>query len=109
MKLSLGLLQLLVRCRCRCHVNSRRTAQQHPSTPPSVINRLSLRVAAAAGRRLVSKRHPLKVIQQTSPVVSQHLAVLDPLLSPVLVPSRYIVLSVLEVRKLVSETLFDKN
>lgn len=52
-------------------------------------------------RRLVTRRHPLQLVQQPPPVISQQLGELDPLLRPVLVPPRDMVLRRLEVYQLV--------
>ena len=64
---------------------------------------------AAPGESSVTKWHALKAIEQAAPVVGKHLRVLDPLLGPILVPARDIVLGVLEVDKLVAETFLDKD
>ena len=58
---------------------------------------------------LVPERHAFQVIQQTAPVVGEHLGILDSLLRPVLIPPRYIVLRVLEVGKLVAEAFLDED
>jgi hypothetical protein len=58
---------------------------------------------------LLAQRHAVKLIKQSSPVISQHLAVLDPLLGPVLVPAADVVLCLLEVKQLVPDTLADEN
>jgi hypothetical protein len=53
--------------------------------------------------------HALEAIHESTPVVSQHLCVLNALLGPVLVPARHIILGVLEVYKLVADALLDED
>lgn len=48
------------------------------------------------GVHLIPKRHAFQVIQQSSPVVRQHLRVLDPFLGPVLGQFRHVILRVME-------------
>ncbi len=57
----------------------------------------------------VTKRHPLEPIKKAPPVLGKHLGVLHPLLRPVLVPPRYVILCVLEVCELVAETFLDED
>ena len=58
---------------------------------------------------LFAERHPIQLIQQATPVVSEHFGVLDSLLCPVLIPPRNMILGVLEVDELVTDTLLDKH
>lgn len=62
-----------------------------------------------AGGHLVTQRHALEVIEEAAPVVGKHLRVLDSLLGPVLVPPGDVVLSVLEVNKLVPDALLHEH
>lgn len=55
------------------------------------------------------KGHALQLIQQTAPVVGQHLGVLDSLARPVLVPAADVVLRRLERDELVADALLDEN
>lgn len=73
------------------------------------LDRTSTLQLAPSRASLVPERHALQVIQQTPPVVGEHLGILDPLLRPVLVPPRHVVLRVLKVNKLVAETLLDEH
>jgi hypothetical protein len=61
------------------------------------------------GHVSVPKRHALQLIQQPSPIISQHLGVLDPFSRPVLVPATDVVLCRLESDELVADALLDKN
>ena len=62
----------------------------------------------AARACLVAKRHAFEFIKQTTPVVSEHLRVLDSLLCPILIPTGDVVLGVLEICELITNALLDK-
>lgn len=66
-------------------------------------------VAARQWSLLVARRHTLQLVQQTPPVIGQHLAVLDALLRPVLVPARNVVLRRLEIHQFVAQALLDED
>lgn len=53
--------------------------------------------------------HALEPVQEPTPVVCQHLRVLDALLSPVLVPTGDVVLRRLERDELVTKAFFDEH
>ena len=58
---------------------------------------------------LVSEGHALELVEESSPVVREHLRVLDPLLRPVLVPPADLILRLLEVDQLVPKALLDEH
>ena len=58
---------------------------------------------------LVTQGHALELVQETAPVVRQHLGVLDSFPCPVLIPAADVVLRRLESDELVSDTLLDKD
>lgn len=81
---------------------------QHPTIV--AISRILYRPTTLVYLRgLLAKGHAIQFIEETPPVVRQDLGVLDPLLRPVLVPPRHVVLGGLEVSELVSDTLADKH
>jgi hypothetical protein len=81
-----------------------------PLTAPPSLKTAGLRSHAAARvQPLVTRRHTLQLVQQPPPVVRQHLAVLDALLRPVLIPARDVVLRRLEVAQLVAQALLDED
>lgn len=91
-----------------------RLQSQSPSPSPSPSKHTSLArnrssPSQRAVGRLLTQRHAVKLVEQSAPVVGQHLGVLDPLLRPVLVPTRHMVLGVLEVDELVADALLDED
>jgi hypothetical protein len=58
---------------------------------------------------LFPERHALQLVEQSPPVVSQHLRVLDAFLGPVLVPAADVVLRLLEEDELVADALTDEH
>lgn len=58
---------------------------------------------------LVAKRHTLKFLVQLLPIVRLKFGILHPLLCPILIPPADMVLGMLEITKLVSDTFFDED
>jgi hypothetical protein len=56
-----------------------------------------------------TKRHPLDLLTQCPPIISLEFCIFHPLLAPVLMKLADMVLGMLEVVELVSNTLFDKD
>lgn len=56
----------------------------------------------------VAERHAFKLVEKATPVVGQHLRVLDAFLGPVLVPAGDVKLGGLEVDELVADALLDE-
>ena len=58
---------------------------------------------------LITQGHALKLIQQSAPVVGQHLCVLDSLAGPVLVPAADVVYRILENDEFVADAVLYKD
>jgi len=58
---------------------------------------------------LITQRHALNFFAKSSPVVGLKFGILDPLLSPVLMQPRDLILAVLEEEQLISDALPNKN
>lgn len=103
-----GLPQTPLRVSTLAHKFPRR-ASLAPTLPSAGPASDRAATAARQWRLLVARRHTLQLVQQTPPVIGQHLAVLDALLRPVLVPARDVVLRRLEVHQLITEALLDED
>lgn len=58
---------------------------------------------------LLPGRHALDFITELSPVISLEFRIFDPLLAPVLVEATDVILALLEMAELISDTLLDEN